>query len=281
MTNKLIITNGNRDEIVSKEKILEALKDYHTIQGQCKLCIDASHQDFPGFYGSLEYNENKKIINKDIIIIGREVSNRASLNDVLKKHYNLTDCCLHIWYDFGYYKESELHLLYQNAPLWKNLDLFFPLTSNLLRIYGTDIAKCYSKTRLKKNYKDCTETVLLDELNCFKDENLILVIQGKDVYWFFKKYFNFCLDSNFNTFLNKNEKAFFEHKLKFTKTREFKFEIGTFSSKDRAKFNKNGKYLLIPHSSAFNRGLWKRIRDNKDNGIIKELIEKIRFYFKE
>lgn len=57
---------------------------------------------------------------------------------------------VHVWYELGFF--SDVKSLKQNHDLWNYMDLFLNLENNLNRIYGTDLAKCFT------SYSDLSKT---------------------------------------------------------------------------------------------------------------------------
>lgn len=281
ITNDLLVKDVLEEQLVSKSKIQKALAKCQNRESTCSKCPEANHQDFPGFCGPLKYDETNKIVNKDIIIFGLEVSPKDSIVNSFKLYDNVDWSNIHVWYELGYFKEDEIKNLMDGAPPWKNIDMFFPLKQNITRFYGTDIAKCYSSLTIidrKEAFKRCSE-FLFRELDCFKDDNLIFILQGNDVRDFFKKFLFFKKNKNFLKFLLENQERFETLGIKQTKGGDFPIEIGTFSPREMSKLKKKGKYLRIYHSGQNTIGFWKKFQINKDNSLIKELIARINKYF--
>lgn len=281
ITNNLLVKGKLEEELASKTKIEKALGKCQDRESTCLKCPEAKHQDFPGFCGPLKYDKTNKIINKDIIIFGLEVSPKDSILNSFKLYNNVDWSNIHVWYELGYFKEDEIKSLMDSAPPWKNIDLFFPLSHNITRFYGTDLAKCYSSLTIKdkkESYKRCSK-FLFRELDCFKDEDLIFIIQGNDVRNFFKKFLIFKKDENFLNFLLKNHEEFEMLGIRQTKRGDFPIEIGTFFPREMSKLKKKGKFLRLYHSGQNTIGFWNKFQRNKNNSLIKDLRTRVQKYF--
>ena len=138
----------NRDELRETNELNAILKTKITRQSLCLECESAQHQDFPGWIGQMQY-ENNRIDNKDIILFGLEVSDKKSMKGAFNKNYgyelqsinNIPQ--IHIGYEFGYIKDFEN--LVKAHWLWRNLNYIIPLEKVINRIYFTDIAKCFTR----------------------------------------------------------------------------------------------------------------------------------------
>lgn len=285
------ITNGlienNIDEFRSKREIRNAVKEYGIKYGltkretKCVKCTTPRHQDFPGWVGSLKYNKDGKIINKDIIIFGREISDEGSVKKVLKNEYKVVWSNIHIWYDFGYFTTATELINSPYNDLFKNLSLFIDLKNEdiLNRIYGTDIGKCFTeKKHHYKTWKNCSEEFLLKELNFFNEERLIFIFQGKKIKTFMKRYFRFLPDTEFLQYFDKNNWSLETFGITADQQGDFNIEVGSFYSRNRAKQVKKGNYLLIPHSSGQTKGKWAELKRNQKN--LTTVISKIEDYLK-
>ncbi|KKL92250.1 hypothetical protein LCGC14_1886560 [marine sediment metagenome] len=247
MVNEILKQNG--DELKSRSDIIKSLMTHGQIrQSKCRICLNPSHQDFPGWVGKMSY-KNKKIINKDIVIIGSEVSNENSLRKAINKNYKpLKWSFVHIWYELGFY--SDVKLLKSKQALWKCMDLIMDLSNNLDRIYGTDLAKCYTDDKfLRKTRNECSKNYFTKELNCFND-NLNLVFIGKAVKEKLKNYLRLLPNDTFLKFLDDNRKEFErQFNIKPTQFGEYLFEIGKFYSRSDNLDNIKGKYIALPHNA--------------------------------
>lgn len=259
IVNQLLKDNQNQEELNSHVEIIDVLKIYGQIRmSPCKKCSGAKHQDFPGWVGKITY-ENNKINNKNIIIIGLEVSSEDSLKEAIKKNYKpLTKSFVHIWYELGFF--SDVKSLKQNHDLWKYMDLFLNLEKNLNRIYGTDLAKCFtSYSDLSKTREKCTKNYFFKELGCFTSGNTILILLGKDVKYELKKYLRFLPNHKFLKFLDENSRELeSEFNIKPTKYGEYLFELGDFYLRVQNDNLIKGKYIATPHN-ANQSGIWNKI----------------------
>ena len=252
----------NWDELRNTNELNAIIKTKISRQSPCKECEEAQHQDFPGWIGQIQY-QNNKIVNKDIIIFGLEVSNKSSVKGAFNKNYGYkiqSDIDLpqiHIGYELGYLKDLES--LSKAHWLWRNLNNIIPLENLLDRVYFTDIAKCFTNNKLQAQ-KNCAHKHLLRELNCFKDDSLIFIFQGRDSMKFFNNYFDFNIDSDFKTFLYQNQGKLNEFGIN---TKNFNFQIGDLIS-NQNEIDKRGKFLYIPHSSRYNNILWSKFRKFKE-----------------
>lgn len=295
--NNLFIKDQDNEEYETQKNLDQILLKCQKRTSPCSKCPtivnqNTGHQDLPGFVGAICYNEDSKIINKDIIIFGMEIST----HNAIKKAYsnkeiypvNLNWSNLHFWYEFGYLKGDNLNLLFDSAPLWNILDLFIPINKNLSRIYGTDIAKCFT---LDKDvaYKNC-QAFLINELNCFKDKDLIFILQGNSVFDHLGAYFEFEIDTNYEEFLKDNFNSLLNYNKSFKpkNARRYPIECGEFRTLDENIIKKKGKYLRIYHSSGhlykpknFNAdNFWNKILRNSEKGIIKLMRKNISNYLK-
>jgi len=280
------LIESNRDAFKDKLGIEKAMIKYTNHRAsKCQLCEDPEHQEFPGWIGALKYNKNGKIENKDIIIFGLEPTTNENTKNVLikkygfKRKYNLDFSFIHIWYELGY-DTFDYDLMdnkrYGNR-LFEYLSIFFnPLSEYIVRFYGTDLAKCYTKNN-PESRKICSKEFLLRELRCFATNQMIFIIQGRESKQDLEQFFEFSKDTNFHTFLQKNHELFLELGITYNhRIDSYSFEIGSFSPLDVGKIDLSGKYLLIPHSSP--RSSWNEIFDNQEKRLLKKVIEKIKNY---
>lgn len=281
----------DNDQFVSKNDIECVMSKYIQVRGsKCLICdkYNPHHQDFPGWIGSLKYDENDKIENKNIIIFGREVSNENSIKHVLENKYNFHEkfntnfSYIHIWYELGY--DQKANDLIKNKEydnyLFESLDIIFsPLSKYIDRIYGTDLGKCYTNN-IDKTRKICTNEYLPRELEYFKDENLTFILQGKITKQILKNYFRFLPNQDFIKYLDENEEKLKECGINCNNLeKDYNFEIGIFYPRGKKEINKSGKYFLIPHSSKRIRNtVWLKMHKNKGNKNLEEFLGKIRNY---
>jgi len=282
ITQNLLKKTENGEQFVPKETIAEALRLCTKRESKCSKCPGAQHQDFPGFCGKIQYNEKNKVINKDILIFGLEVSSKTSILESFLRYTGVRDSHIHIWYDLGYFKKEEIDKLLANSPLWPNIDLFLPLKDNINRMYGTDLAKCYSTlTKEKKRttaFENCRE-YLFRELECFKDDGLIFIFQGNDCRDYFENYVDLRKNDLFITFLRRHQIELEIFGITPTKGGDFPIEIGTFSSNEESKtpLKKSGKYLRIYHSSKQNENtFWKKLRERISEEPLYEMVSEIK-----
>jgi len=257
----------NRDELKKTNELNAIIKTIITRQSPCHECEKAQHQDFPGWIGQIQY-ENNRIVNKDIIIFGLEISDKLSVKRAFIKNYgydlqSINDIPqIHIGYELGYFKDSES--LVKAHWLWRNLNYIIPLEILIKRIYFTDIAKCFTNNK-PQAYRKCAQKFLFKELNCFKDDNIIFILQGRESMKFFDNYFDFNIDSSFQNFLLANQEKLSEFGIK---TENPNFQVGDFYSNQK-EIDKKGQYLYLPHSAKFNNTLWSKFR--KFNELNQEL----------
>lgn len=257
----------NRDELRKTNELNAIIKTKITRQSPCHECEQAQHQDFPGWIGQMQY-ENNRIVNKDIILFGLEVSDKKSVKGAFNKNYgyelqsinNIPQ--IHIGYELGYIKDFES--LVKAHWLWRNLNYIIPLEKLINRIYFTDIAKCFTDNKHQAQWK-CAQKFLIKELNCFKDDDIIFILQGRDSMTFFEKYFDFNIDSSFENYLHSNQEKLGEFGFN---SKNPNFQIGDFHS-NQQDIDKRGRYLYLPHSSSYNNTLWSNFR--KFNELNKEL----------
>lgn len=255
------ILKENREEFKDKDVLVEIFRQdsFKVRQSPCEICkdINPSHQDFPGWIGNLEYNEGK-ISNKNILIFGLEISPNNSVRRAFNRNYYKKEHerlkkgdqipTIHIAYELGFFKDNES--LVNGHKLWKILDYLLPLKSILHRLYITDIAKCFSDDKLKAQ-ENCTEYHFFEELKHFKDENIILILQGRRLKDFLKNYVRFTSNHEFIEFLKKNQDILKNYSIN---CKNPNFEIGEFEF--IKKIRKSGKFLCIPHSSDSNNPLY-------------------------
>ena len=260
----------NRDELKKTNELNTIIKTKITRQSPCLECENAQHQDFPGWIGQIQY-ENNRIVNKDIIIFGLEVSNRQSVKGAFNKNYgydlqtinNLPQ--IHIGYELGYLK--DFGSLIKAHWLWRNINYIIPLEKLFDSIYFTDIAKCFTDNKHQAK-KKCAQKFLIKELSCFKDNDLVFILQGRDSMKFFDDYFEFTIDGNFHNFLLANQEKLDEFGFNINNPN---FQIGDFYSKQKG-IDKRGLYLSLPHSSSYNNTLWSNFR--KFNELNQDLYSK-------
>jgi len=160
-----------QDAFRKKSEIEVVMKKYSKWSAsKCNLCkhYNPKHQEFPGWIGSLEYNERGKIKNKDIIIFGLEPGPKSSVEKVLKtkyifpKKYNINFSFMHIWYELGF--DTSVDDLINNSKYGNRLFeylsiLLYPLSHYIERIYGTDLAKCFTDNK-NESRKICSKEFL-------------------------------------------------------------------------------------------------------------------------
>ena len=257
----------NRDELKKTDELNTIIKTKITRQSPCLECENAQHQDFPGWIGQIQY-ENNRIDNKNIILFGLEVSDKKSVKGAFNKNYgydleSIKDMPqIHIGYELGYFKIFED--LVKAHWLWRNLNYIIPLEKLIDIIYFTDIAKCFTDDKHQAQNK-CAQKFLIKELNCFKDDDLVIILQGRDSMKFFNDYFEFTIDSSFQNYLHSNKEKLGEFGFN---TKDPNFQIGDFHSKQK-EIDKIGRFLFIPHSSSHNNTLWSKFR--KFNELDQEL----------
>lgn len=277
----------NYDKFKSQLEIKSAIESYGNKYGlinretNCNKCTNPSHQEFPGWIGSLEYDNESKISNKDIIILGLEISDKGSVKKVLNDVYLVDWSNIHIWYDFGYYQSAKDLINSKSNSLFKNLNLFLNLENreNLNRLYGTDIAKCFTDKKDQYNTrKICSEKFLLKELQHFRNEDLIFVLQGKNAKNFMKRYFRFIPDIEQIKCFDFNDKKFENYGIKADMLGDYNIEFGLFYGRNLAMQEKEGRYLMIPHSGGQTKGLWNKLVRNEEN--FKDILHKIKKFLK-
>lgn len=267
----------NQDVFRNKSEIEEVMKKYSKWSAsKCKLCkiYDPKHQEFPGWIGPLEYNERGKIENKDIIIFGLEPGPKSSVEKVLKtkyifpKKYNIDFSFIHIWYELGF--DTSVDDLINNSKygnrLFEYLSIFlYPLSHYIERIYGTDLAKCFTDNK-NESRKICSKEFLPRELGCFENNQMVFILQGRESKPILEQFFKFKADEAFCSFLEQNKDQIGKLGVTYNKTiKEYSFEIGSFTPCETKKINLSGKYLLIPHSSGQTVQNWNKMLYYHDN----------------
>lgn len=290
------IYNGANKELLelnhykfrSKAEIDAVLKKYSDQSAsKCKLCEKDSpkHQEFPGWLGDLNFNQRGKIENKNIIIFGLEPAPKESVKKVLRSKYNFPNnrsySYLHVWYELGYDTSVDdlIHNEKYGNHLFRYLSIFLdPLDHYIERIYGTDLAKCFTDKKNKhKARKICSEEYLPRELGCFENSELIFIMLGRSSKKCLKQFFTFKHNDDFRSFLEKNHDQIGEFGITYN-SQEYGFQIGHFESNESKRIDLNGKYLWIPHPSGQTTDNWNKFLDHQDDELCKEIIHRVRIF---